>query len=41
MTARTRTGSLLAVLAFVAVGSSVAVAEELATYPVAAGQAAR
>ncbi len=36
-----RTGSLLAVLAFVAVGSSVAAAEELVDYPIAGGQAAR
>jgi drug/metabolite transporter (DMT)-like permease len=37
----TLTGSFLAVLAFMAVGSSVAAAEELVDYPVAAGQAAR
>jgi drug/metabolite transporter (DMT)-like permease len=36
-----RTGSLLAVLAFVAIGSSVAAAEELVDYPIAGGQAAR
>jgi drug/metabolite transporter (DMT)-like permease len=41
MTTRTHTGSLLAVAAFVAVGSSVAAAEELGGYPVAGGQAAR
>ena len=41
MTAQTRTGSVLAALAFAAVGSSVAAAEELAAYPTAAGQAAR
>ena len=34
-------GSLLAVLAFVAVGSSVTAAEELGGYPVAGGQAVR
>jgi drug/metabolite transporter (DMT)-like permease len=41
MTAPTRIGSLLAVLAFVAVGSSVTVAGELTAYPAAGGQAAR
>jgi len=41
MTGRTRSGSLFAVLAFVAVGSSVAAAEELASYPIAGGQAVR
>jgi drug/metabolite transporter (DMT)-like permease len=41
MASRTHTGSLLAVAAFVAVGSSVAAAEELGAYPVAGGQAAR
>jgi drug/metabolite transporter (DMT)-like permease len=34
-------GSLYAVLAFVAIGSSVAAAEELAGYPIAGGQALR
>jgi drug/metabolite transporter (DMT)-like permease len=41
MTERTLTGSLLAVLAFMAVGSSVAAAGELTAYPVAGGQAIR
>ena len=41
MTGQTRSGSLLAVLAFAAVGSSVAAAEELGGYPIAGGQAAR
>ena len=38
---RPTSGSLLAVLAFVAVGSSVTAAEELGGYPVAGGQAVR
>lgn len=37
----TFTGSFLAVLAFMAVGSSVTAAEELVHYPIAGGQAAR
>lgn len=37
----TSTGSILAAAAFVAVGSSVAAAEELGAYPVAGGQAVR
>ena len=41
MKSRTLTGSGLAVLAFMAVGSSVAAAEELTDYPIAGGQAAR
>jgi drug/metabolite transporter (DMT)-like permease len=41
MTGRMLTGSLLAVLAFMAVGSSVATAGELTAYPVAGGQAVR
>jgi drug/metabolite transporter (DMT)-like permease len=41
MTGQTRSGSLLAVLAFVAVGSSVAAAGELGSFPIAGGQAVR
>jgi drug/metabolite transporter (DMT)-like permease len=41
MVGRTRSGSLLAAMAFVAVGSSVTAAGELTAYPAAGGQAAR
>jgi drug/metabolite transporter (DMT)-like permease len=41
VTRQTLTGSLLAVLAFMAVGSSIAAAGELTAYPVAGGQAVR